>query len=193
MPEEPDEFERAWARIVADLTSGEDPVGPDQPGPGDPAHGAGLWAAGGSGQATDWPTASNAAGEPARDEVDPPPPAAGTPAGLPGRRVPARGRPGDDPPSTPGDPGDFVENWGDEGHYTPPPPPDLPAGTPVTRLAWAATLGGPLTLVLIALTGWSTPRVVPIVAGIATLAGFVTLVWRLPQSREDGWDDGAQV
>lgn len=192
MPEEPDEFERAWARIVADLTSGEDPVGPDRPGLGEPANGTARWAAGGSEQATDWPTADTGARESAPDDVDPPTDA-GTPAGLPGRRVPARGRPGGDPPSTPGDPGEFVENWADEGHFTPPTPPDLPVGTPVTRLAWAATLGGPLTLVLIALTGWSTPRVVPIVAGIATLAGFVTLVWRLPQSREDGWDDGAQV
>jgi hypothetical protein len=29
---------------------------------------------------------------------------------------------------------------------------------------------------------------------MATLAGFLTLVWQLPEAREDsGWDDGARL
>ncbi len=74
----------------------------------------------------------------------------------------------------------FVDNWEDEG-------------TPVKRLAWAGALGGPAVLVLAALTGWNAPTVVTVGAGIAALAGFATLVWHLPDSKEDGWDDGARL
>jgi hypothetical protein len=91
------------------------------------------------------------------------------------------------------DPAAFVDSWSDEGHFTPMPPPEIPAGSPLTRLAWAGMLGGPATLLTIGFTGWSPPMPVPLGAGLATLAGFVTLVWLLPDSREDGWDDGAQV
>lgn len=86
-----------------------------------------------------------------------------------------------------------VDTWSDEGHFVPPPPPELPQGTPISRLAWAATLGGPATLILIALTGWEPPRMVPVAAGLAFLAGFATLVWRMPESRSDGWDDGTRL
>lgn len=87
----------------------------------------------------------------------------------------------------------FVDNWSDEGHFTPPPPPEIPAGTPLKRLAWVGTLGGPATLAFIALTGWDAPRAVGIGAGLAFLAGFATLIWQLPESRDDGWDDGARL
>jgi hypothetical protein len=82
----------------------------------------------------------------------------------------------------------------DEDHFVPPPPPDLPEGTPIHRLAWAGTLGGPALLVGAALVGYDLPRAVYLAAGIAALAGFATLVWLLPDAREDsGWDDGAQL
>ena len=66
-------------------------------------------------------------------------------------------------------------------------------GTPVKRLAWAGALGGPTVLVLSALTGWDAPGVVTLGAGLAALAGFATLVWQLPDSHGDGWDDGARL
>lgn len=91
------------------------------------------------------------------------------------------------------DPTAFVDNWHDEGHFIPPIPPEIPEGTPLKRLAWAGLLSGPLALVGIALTSWSPPSFVGFSAGLATLAGFITLVWHLPDSRSDGWDDGAQV
>ncbi len=87
----------------------------------------------------------------------------------------------------------FVDNWEDEGHFTPPVPPEIPVGTPVKRLAWAGALGGPTVLVLAALTGWDAPGVVTLGAGLAALAGFATLVWHLPDSHGDGWDDGARL
>jgi hypothetical protein len=110
------------------------------------------------------------------------------------RRARSRQQPDRPPSEAADDPGAFVDNWEDEGHFVPPPPPEIPAGTPAKRLAWVGLLGGPLTLALIALTGWDAPRIVGIAAGLATLAGFVTLVWLLPESREDGgWDDGARL
>jgi hypothetical protein len=48
-------------------------------------------------------------------------------------------------------------------------------------------------MVLVTLTGWQGPRIVLWAAGLATIAGFVTLVWQLPESRDEGWDDGAQL
>ena len=90
-------------------------------------------------------------------------------------------------------PDEFVDNWQDEGHFIPPVPPEIPVGTPVTRLAWAGALGGPAVLVLTALTGWDAPGVVRLGAGVAALAGFAALVWQMPESREDGWDDGARL
>lgn len=87
----------------------------------------------------------------------------------------------------------FVDNWEDEGHFVPPVPPELPVGTPIKRLAWAGALGGPTVLVLTALTGWDAPGVVTLGAGVAALAGFAALVWSMPESHGDGWDDGARL
>lgn len=181
MPERPDEFEEAWARIVAELTS-DDPVS------GDP----------GSSTAPPALGEPEAAGSPEDLAERAGPPTGGTPGGVvdPGAGLralfePLRRQPQPEPTGT--DPGSFVDNWEDEGHFTPPPPPELPEGTPVKRLAWVGLLGGPATLALAAVTGWDAPPVVGIGAGLATLAGFVTLVWHLPESREDGWDDGARL
>ena len=164
MPERPEDFEDAWARIVEELTSD---AGPDSSGD----------------EAAAGPTPS----VPGSPETGLPSGSGNTEAGLTALFEPLR-RAEPQP-----DPGTFVDNWQDEGHFTPPPPPDLPEGTPISRLAWAGLLGGPTVLLLIALTGWDGPRIVSIGAGLATLAGFVTLVWLLPESRDDGWDDGARL
>lgn len=87
----------------------------------------------------------------------------------------------------------FVDNWEDEGHFVPPTPPEIPVGTPLKRLAWAGALGGPAVLVLTALSGWDAPGFVTLGASLAALAGFATLVWHMPDSRSDGWDDGARL
>jgi hypothetical protein len=165
MPDEPDEFEEAWAAIVEDLTS--------SPGPDSSLDSGG------------------AAGADPQSE--------GTDAGLaalfePLRRAHARPDPDPAAAEKDDDPAAFVDNWEDEGHFVPPPPPDIPEGTPIKRLAWAGLIGGPIALILIALTGWDAPRVVTIAAGLVTLAGFATLVWQMPDAREDsGWDDGARL
>lgn len=182
-PERDDDaaFEAAWARIVEDLTTDRAPA----TDPGLAALFEPLRRAEPTGDAGD------VGDESAEDS--PGAGAAPTPAAMPGpesRTAPAdpaaavRGRGALDPE---------IDPWEDEGHFTPPPPPDLPEGTPLTRLAWVGTLGGPATLLLSALTGWDPPRVVLMGAGLAFLAGFSTLVWLLPDAREDGWDDGARL
>ena len=170
MPDSQDEYDEAWARIVADLT-GSPTAEPTETGAEPGAESA-------------------APPAPADPPPDPPapapqPPTPGPDQGLAALFEPLRRR----EPA----PDAFVDNWEDEGHFTPPPPPEIPEGTPIKRMAWAATLGGPLLLILIALTGWDPPRIVSIGAGLATIAGFITLVWHLPEAREDGWDDGARL
>jgi len=82
-----------------------------------------------------------------------------------------------------------------DDHFQPPPPPPGPDGDTVSRLAWAGVLGGPLFLVVatildLDISGW------PGLLGLgAFVAGFVTLVARMPDRRSDdlGGDDGAVV
>jgi hypothetical protein len=152
VPEDRDEFDEAWARIVEDLTGSDSGTPAPAPAPPEPEAAAGT---------------------------------AGPDQGLAALFEPLRRR----EPA----PDAFVDNWEDEGHFVPPVPPEIPEGTPITRLAWAGALGGPTVLVLTALTGWDAPGVVTLGAGIATLAGFATLVWQMPDSRGDGWDDGARL
>lgn len=178
MPDSQDEYDEAWAQIVAGLT-GSPTADPTDSAPKSDAE-----------SATESDTESAAPPAPADPPPAPPipapqPPAPGPDPGLAALFEPLRRR----EPA----PDAFVDNWEDEGHFTPPPPPEIPEGTPIKRMAWAGTLGGPLLLILIALTGWDPPQIVSIGAGLATIAGFITLVWHLPEAREDGWDDGAQL
>jgi hypothetical protein len=81
----------------------------------------------------------------------------------------------------------------DEG-YIPPEPPPIPRGDLFSRLAWAGVLGGPLFLLLAAMF-WreDAPQLVVMGAVGAFVAGFVTLVARMPQHHDDDEDDGAVV
>lgn len=81
----------------------------------------------------------------------------------------------------------------DEDHYEPPTPPPLPTLDPVGKAAWLGALGAPVLLVVLVLLqidvgGWTGVGLIA-----AFIAGFVTLVVRMKDSREDDWDDGAVV
>ena len=80
-----------------------------------------------------------------------------------------------------------------DGHFVPEPPPPLPETDRITRLAWAALLGGPALLVLAALLGISLEGWVTVLAVAAFVGGFATLVARMHDRprQDDGWDDGA--
>ena len=79
----------------------------------------------------------------------------------------------------------------EEGDYEPPHPPPLKAPTDaVGRFAWAGALGGPVFVVVtyvMDLGGW-----LGAVGVFASVAGFVTLIARMPHER-DSDDDGAVV
>ncbi len=88
----------------------------------------------------------------------------------------------------PGEPADED----DEG-YIPPEPAPLPRGDAVSRLAWAAVIGGPLFLLIAALAWRDLPSWLLLAALGAFVGGFVTLVARMPDERPDDRDDGAVV
>ena len=81
-----------------------------------------------------------------------------------------------------------------DDHFRPPPPPPLPEIDRVNRFAWAGAAGGPLVLVLAALAGLRLDGWVGLLALVAFMAGFVTLVVRMkPRNPDSGPDDGAVV
>lgn len=80
-----------------------------------------------------------------------------------------------------------------EGHFVPPPPPPLPEADRVTRLAWAALIGGPTLIILAALFGIGLESWLAFTALCLFVGGFAVLVARMRDtpSQDDGWDDGA--
>lgn len=83
----------------------------------------------------------------------------------------------------------------DDDHFVPPPPQSLPRLDPLTRLGWAAVIGGPVLLVLVVLFGHALPAWVPLVGVLVLVGGFGLLVSRLRPTNEDDGDhhDGAVV
>jgi hypothetical protein len=77
--------------------------------------------------------------------------------------------------------------------YVPPIPPPLPRGDVVSRLAWGGVLGGPIFLLFAAMAGQTQPEALLLLALLAFIGGFVTLVARMPSERPDDPDDGAVV
>jgi hypothetical protein len=86
-----------------------------------------------------------------------------------------------------------VEPDDPEDHFVPPPPPPLPEVDRVTRLAWAALLGGPLLILVAGVLGIGLESWVVVLALAGFLGGFATLVARMGDRprQDDGWDDGA--
>lgn len=78
-------------------------------------------------------------------------------------------------------------------HFEPPDPPPLGRGDLSSRLAWAGVIGGPAVLLIAAFLGGRLPSYLVVGALLAFVAGFVTLVARMPGERPDDPDDGAVV
>ncbi|HEY8457886.1 MAG TPA: hypothetical protein VIL34_20000 [Actinopolymorphaceae bacterium] len=81
----------------------------------------------------------------------------------------------------------------DEDRFVPPPPPPLPKLEPLTKLAWAAFLGGPLILLVSAVAGIYLPRWLVFAGVVGFIGGFVTLVVRMKGGPPNEGDDGAVV
>lgn len=80
----------------------------------------------------------------------------------------------------------------DEGRFIPPEPPPL-HGDLISRLAWGAVIGGPLFLLIAAMVWQGLPTMLLLLAIVAFIGGFVTLVARMPGEPPDDPDDGAVV
>jgi hypothetical protein len=83
----------------------------------------------------------------------------------------------------------------EDEHFEPPPPPPLPVPDTLGRFAWAAVVGGPLFLVIAALFNLDVSGWPGLLALVAFVGGFVTLVARMKDRPETdlGDDDGAVV
>jgi hypothetical protein len=93
------------------------------------------------------------------------------------------------------EPADVVDEIPESERFIAPVPPPLPEGDRLTRLAWAALIGGPLLVIFSAILGLG-PAWLATLGLAGFIAGFITLVVRMPDSRNrdgDGWDDGAVV
>lgn len=77
-------------------------------------------------------------------------------------------------------------------HFIPPDPGPIPLSSDaLTRFAWAGALGGPVFLMLANIFNWGS-----FLAGIGVLAGvggFVALIARHRDDRDDDFTDGAVV
>ena len=71
-----------------------------------------------------------------------------------------------------------------------PGPLELPSH-PIARFAWAGALGGPVILMLSNIFGWG--KFISGIAVAASAIGFVTLIARHSDERNDGDNDGAVV
>ncbi|WP_380175114.1 hypothetical protein ACFEMC_07660 [Kineococcus sp. DHX-1] len=79
-----------------------------------------------------------------------------------------------------------------EDRFVPADPSPLPRDV-VGWAAWIAVVGSPLFLLVVAL-GWNdVPQLMTAITAAVFVAGFATLVIRLPSSRDDDDDDGAVV
>jgi hypothetical protein len=96
-------------------------------------------------------------------------------------------------PASPLVPRQSAETAEDEEHFVPPPPPPLPHLDSVAKGAWTALFGGPAYLLFATLMGWTVPGWAALLAVMAFVGGFATVVLRLGDgpSRGSGPDNGA--
>lgn len=81
----------------------------------------------------------------------------------------------------------------EDNRYVPPPPEPLPPLDPAAKGAWAGVLGGPGYLLIARLADWQIPDWAALLAIVAFVAGFATLVVRMGDRPRDDDDDGAVV
>jgi hypothetical protein len=90
-------------------------------------------------------------------------------------------------------PGAARDEPDDDQAYIPPPPEPLPQLDPVAKGAWLGLLGGPGYLLGATLGGWQVSDWAALVAIVAFIGGFATLVLRMGDKPRDDDDNGAVV
>ncbi|NIZ93596.1 hypothetical protein [Kineococcus rubinsiae] len=153
------------------------------------------------------PDAGGTPGAPeGRTDAPAPAPRPGTPAGTDATPLPDAARtvrparplppaPREDVPAVPPRRDDVDEDMalaGLDDRFVPPEPQPLPRDL-VGWAAWIAVIGAPLFLLVVALVWRDVPALVTAATAVVFVAGFATLVVRLPSSRDDDSDDGAVV
>jgi len=86
---------------------------------------------------------------------------------------------------------DEIPNDGPEEFVAPDPGPIELASDALTRFAWAGALGGPVLLMLANVFDWG--RLISGVGVGAAVAGFVVLIARHRDDRDDDFTDGAVI
>ncbi|WP_432495107.1 hypothetical protein [Kineococcus auxinigenes] len=199
MPADPDD---AAGRLDVDAAFAEIVARWEDEGPGDRSPGPGASgqddAASGTGGAPD-DEGAGPRDEAGREQSAAPGAGPGAPSRPEGRTVrPARPLPPapredvpDGPPRRTAEPEELRDLDAGE-RFVPADPAPLPRDL-VGWAAWAAVVGAPLFLLLVALTQRDAPALVTVATAVVFVAGFATLVVRLPRSRDDDDDDGAVV
>jgi hypothetical protein len=80
----------------------------------------------------------------------------------------------------------------DDDHFVPPEPEPLPRTDDITIAAWVCLITGPVFLVLATILDWNRGGLASLLAVFATIGGFVVLVARMRDERDED-DDGAVV
>jgi hypothetical protein len=85
------------------------------------------------------------------------------------------------------------DSWSDEGRFVPPPPPPLPSLPLVQRAAWASLIGGPTLLLIFLFIGFRPPTWFTLALVVATVGSFGYLLFWVPRTPREPWEDGAQI
>ncbi|MCC2333472.1 hypothetical protein [Cellulomonas wangsupingiae] len=78
-------------------------------------------------------------------------------------------------------------------HFVPADPGPVLGGDPLLTLAWCATAGVPLFMLVVVVAWQDAPTILVRTAAVVFVVAVAVLVWRMPQRREPSDDDGAVV
>ncbi|MFS3129720.1 hypothetical protein ACLM5J_15070 [Nocardioides sp. Bht2] len=83
--------------------------------------------------------------------------------------------------------------WDDEGRFVPPKPPPIPVATGPRLAAWVGLFGVPLLFLVLLFSGQSFPPIINLLLIGWFVGSFGYLVWHMPRTRNDPWDDGSRI
>ncbi|MEQ6901173.1 hypothetical protein [Nocardioides sp. YIM 152588] len=81
----------------------------------------------------------------------------------------------------------------DEDAFVPPEAPPVPVPSLDRLAAWVGVLGSPAVLLVCLIAGLSIPTWLGWLLVVGFIGGFGYLLYRMPGSPRDPWDDGARV